>query len=452
MTFNLSPLEILVFLLIYILLFVWLKFDRRFRRWLRDHLHPYRKKRALKPKAPDDCPACTKGFTILPLRPQPEPPPWSQIKSTRGRKKTLDTNGFCCFNPLCTYFAITDATIHALVGNGKPGNIQNWKCQACGKARTCRYGTPLYRLKTPLHLIAQVMTAIGEGVNIAATSRIFNISHQTITCWLERCGQHSQRLHDNLLHQAIESEHIQLDELVTKVKQDLERLWLWTAVTARSKLILAFHIGRRSSNDAHQLLHLVWQRLKKDCLPVFTSDGLNQYFYGITAHWGKWVKPPRARKYHWLPDPRLLYAQLRKKRHGRKVRFLFSIFRLGDKMEIQKRLKAIGLTGIIQTAFVERANLTLRHLIAPLARRTWSLAYDRQHLELHLHWGLAYYHFIRPHYSLTRLVRGPSKWRFCTPAMEAGLVRKRWSVRDLLQLPIPENVQLSTFPATRGCQ
>ena len=192
MTFNLSPLEILVFLLIYFLLFTWFKYGRRLRRWLRDYLHPYRKHRALKPKSPADCPVCTNGFTVLPRRSQPEVIPWSQVKSTRGRKKTLDTNGFCCFNPFCTYFAITDATIHALVGNGKPGQnkIQNWKCQACGKARTCRYGTPLYRLKTPLHLITQVMTAMGEGVGIAATSRIFNISHQTITRWLERCGRH----------------------------------------------------------------------------------------------------------------------------------------------------------------------------------------------------------------------------------------------------------------------
>jgi transposase InsO family protein len=115
-------------------------------------------------------------------------------------------------------------------------------------------------------------------------------------------------------------------------------------------------------------------------------------------------------------------------------------------------LKALSLSGIVQTAFVERANLTLRELIAPLSRRTWSIAYDKHHLRLHIQWGLAYYHFCRPHQSLTLPIRGPSKRRYRTPVMAANLVRRRWAVRDLLQLPVPEGIWLDTFPATRGCQ
>ena len=87
---------------------------------------------------------------------------------------------------------------------------------------------------------------------------------------------------------------------------------------ASSKLIVAVHIGGRAIVDACQLIHQIQQYLAPDCLPVFTSDGLNQYFYGLTAHFGYWDKPPRARKYDWFPDTRLLYAQIRKKRSRRK--------------------------------------------------------------------------------------------------------------------------------------
>ena len=242
------------------------------------------------------------------------------------------------------------------------------------------------------------------------------------------------------------------DELVTKVKQDAERIWVWTAVAAQSKLILAIHIGRRSSADAHHLLHQVWQRLAPDSLPIFTSDGLNLYFYGITAHFGFWDKPPRARKHHWFPDARLQYAQLRKRRRGWRVSFLYSIIRLGSRQLIRSGLKALSLTGKVQTAFVERANLTLRELIAPLSRRTWSTAFDRHHLRLHIQWGLAYYHFCRPHQSLTTPIRGPSKRCYRTPVTAAKLVRRRWSVQDLLQLPVPEGIWLDSFPATQGCR
>ena len=149
---------------------------------------------------------------------------------------------------------------------------------------------------------------------------------------------------------------------------------------------------------------------------------------------------------------RLQYAQLRKRRQGWRVSFLYSIVRLGSRQFIRAGLKALSLSGIVQTAFVERANLTLRELIAPLSRRTWSIAYDKQHLWLHIQWGLSYYHFCRPHQSLTIPIRGPSKRRYRTPVMAANLVHCRWSVRDLLQLPVPEGVWLDTFPATRGCR
>jgi IS1 family transposase len=297
-----------------------------------------------------------------------------------------------------------------------------------------------------------VMTALSEGVDISACVRIFENHHPIITRWLVRGGQHSQRLHERLFHQAVQVGHLQLDELVTKVKREAERIWLWTAVAAKSKLILAFHLGRRSTNDAQHLLHQVWQRLVPDSLPIFTSDGLNQYFYAVTAHFGDWHKPPRARKYHWLPDVRLLYAQLRKHRQGRQISFLYSIIRLGSRYLIRTGLQALAFTGKVQTAFVERANLTLRELIAPLSRRTWSIAYDTHHLRLHVHWGLAYYHFCRPHQSLTIPIRGPSKHRYRTPAMAANLMNHRWSVRDLLQFPVPEGVWFDPFPAMRGCR
>ena len=295
--------------------------------------------------------------------------PWSERKSTRGRPKTINSNGYACLNPICVYFAIADAQIHALVSNGRQGKqkIRYWKCQACGGCRTSRYGTPLYWLKTPLSHVTMVMTALSEGVDISTCVRIFENHHPTITRWLVRGGQHSQRLHERLFHQAVQVGHLQLDELVTKVKREAKRIWLWTAVAAGSKLILAFHLGHRSTDDACHLLHQVWQRLVPDCLPIFTSDGLNQYFYAITAHFGAWHKPPRARKYHWLPDVRLLYAQLRKRRQGHQVSFLYSIIRLGSRYLIRTGLQALAFTGKVQTAFVERA------VRRETARLNWTL-------------------------------------------------------------------------------
>lgn len=105
-----------------------------------DHLkagvmHPL-VRRLLKPRTPHDCPACclsstssmATGPTSLPVR------PWREAKSRRGAPKRIDTQGFACPNQQCLYFGITDADIHALVGDGKHGQterIQTFRCQAC---------------------------------------------------------------------------------------------------------------------------------------------------------------------------------------------------------------------------------------------------------------------------------------------------------------------------------
>lgn len=454
MSFNLSPLEFAIGILLCLLIYIATQYGRRIRRWLRELLKQKQGPRSLKPKSPADCPLCNAHSCHLSQHRKPDVLPWPERKSRRGRPKTVNTNGFACLNPHCYYFAITDQEIHALVSNGRRGKqrILYLKCQACGGCRTSRFCTPLYWLKTPLARVAMVMTALSEGVDLSAAGRIFGHHHLTMTRWLGRSGRHSHRLHQQLFHQATEVGHLQLDELVSKVKQDAERLWIWTAVAANSKLILALHIGRRSTLDAQALLHQVWLRLKPGCLPIFTSDGLNQYFYGITSHFGFWHKPPRARKHHWFPDPQLQYAQLRKRRRGYKISFLYSIIRMGTRPLLRTGLQALGLTGTVQTAFVERSNLTLRELIAPLSRRTWSIAHDQHHLWLHIQWGLAYYHFCRPHQSLRIDIRGPSKYRHRTPAMAAKLVRYRWKVRDLLQLPVPEEVWFDPFPATCRCR
>lgn len=45
-----------------------------------------------------------------------------------------------------------------------------------------------------------------------------------------------------------------------------------------------------------------------------------------------------------------------------------------------------------------------------------------------------------------------NRFRNRTPVMAAKLVRRRWSVRDLLQLPVPEGIWVDTLPATKGCR
>src|SRR5512142_2532877 len=120
-----------------------------------------RLQRLLKPRGPDDCPACRLASTPSPsVRPVLAPVrPWSEVKSRRGASKRVNTEGFACPNQQCPYFGITDAHIHALVGDGKHGHaeqIQTFRCQACRTTFSARRDTPLYHLKTSSHQVAVV--------------------------------------------------------------------------------------------------------------------------------------------------------------------------------------------------------------------------------------------------------------------------------------------------------
>jgi hypothetical protein len=85
-------------------------------------------------------------------------------------------------------------------------------------------------------------------------------------------------------------------------------------------------------------------------------------------------------------------------------------------------------------------------MVAALIRRTWSSMQEAPQLLLHLEWWRAYYHFVRPHESLRVRLAQPrarggkrqrQRYRQQTPAMAAGLTRRRWTVRDLLARPLP---------------
>jgi hypothetical protein len=120
--------------------------------------------RLLKPRCPADCPACRLASTPSSAG-GPAPLPvrrWPEVKSRRGAPKRIDTAGFACPNSFCPYFGITAAHVHPLVGDGKHGRverIQTFRGPACHTTFSARRDTPLYRLKTPSHQIAMVLSA-----------------------------------------------------------------------------------------------------------------------------------------------------------------------------------------------------------------------------------------------------------------------------------------------------
>jgi IS1 family transposase/transposase-like protein len=361
----------------------------------------------------------------------------------------VHTEGVVCPNRACSYYGISDAQVHAVVSDGNYGKaerIQRWRCQACQTSFSARLHTPMYRLKTPSRQVALVLSALAEGLDVSAAERVFDFRQATITRWLLRAGVHAQTMQQRTFCH-LEIPHVQLDEVRTRLRSHMQVLWLWLAIDPLTKCIPVFQVGPRTHEMAHLLIHRLREHLAPGCLPLFTSDGLTAYFYALTAHFGQWIKAPgsRSRKPQWQVAAGLLYGQVIKRYQRRKLVRVRQVIRLGTESAFKEALHVLGFSGRVNTAFIERVNLTIRRGVAALARRTWATALQLPHLEAHLQWWLAYYHFVRPHGSLRVVIQGQAsaiapgrpRYRKRTPAMAAGRTTHRWTTQYLLCCPLP---------------
>ncbi len=408
-----------------------------------------KKSRELKAKTENDCPYCDQGEDKQ-TTPPPETThaPYSQIKSKRGRKKKICTHNYFCSNPDCYYYLVADERIHALIGYGSHGKyerIQDLYCQLCETKFTIRKWTLLYRLKTLSKIIFLAMNLLVLGIDVSALQEALGIQESTLRTWLTRSGAQSRKLHERFFRN-LDLGHIQLDELWANVKEKGQTLWVWTVCEARTKIIPVIQVGPRSQLKAYSVLHELKSRLQAGCVPIFSSDGLKHYYYALTAHYGEWVVREGEKKAVWLVLSEFLYAQVIKQQRRFQLVSVERRLLWGSAEEYRSRLKSNGLSGNINTSFVERANLTIRQSVSKLTRRTWGPSHLTSELEDQLYWWLAYYHFARPHESLrVRLPeplrrkgkQRPRLYQKMTPAMAAGIVDRRWSVSELISYPLP---------------
>jgi len=79
----------------------------------------------------------------------------------------------------------------------------------------------------------------------------------------------------------------------------------------------------------------------------------------------------------------------------------------------------------VSTSYVERSNLTMRMSMRRLTRLTNGFSKKWENLNYALALYFAYYNFCRIHKTLR-----------CTPAMEAGITKTVWSLKDLIGMKL----------------
>ena len=221
-----------------------------------------------------------------------------------------------------------------------------------------------------------------------------------------------------------------------------------------SKLLVAIDVGERTLTMAQRVLHQVALLLDPDCVLLFLSDGYKEYLTAIVTHFGHWVQVPRhqatgpAPKPRWMPLPELLYAQVETVRRRRLVDVKHRVV-LGTIETVNQVLHPLGWQ--INTAFVERINLSLRQHVAAIGRRVATRCKGEEGLRQQLAVYHVNHNFVLPHASLRQALPQPEPttngtgsvkpWQPRTPAMAAGLTDQVWTLREVLLFRVPPRPQ-----------
>jgi len=182
--------------------------------------------------------------------------------------------------------------------------------------------------------------------------------------------------------------------------------------------------------------------LKENVIPLFITDGNRSYEQPLLSHYGEWREPKAGqRKARWFPLPELQYAQVVKKRRRRRIVSVSKRAVFGSLVRIKEKLATHGWQ--INTAFVERHNLTIRQLVAGLGRRVNTLVHSPERLEQQVSLAQAYYNFCLPCRSLAIAATGELSAQSRTPAIAIGITDRVWSLKEVLLFKPPPFPQAS---------
>src|SRR5713101_7426422 len=407
------------------------------------------------------CEACAQAAVPRPQAPCAPPP---RIVSTRGRPRQVDTSSHFCPQPPCAYRGWVGLGNISANGHPNGGPWRQLHCSSCGGYFQETHGTPLHGKRVAPEKLVWAVGALAEGLGIRAVARVFEVDPNTVLQWLVEAADQAAAFSQYVLHD-VRVTQVQLDELFallsavktgevsdTDAIQRLSRSphWVWAAIDPVTKLLRTLDVGDRPLAMAQRVVHQVVQVVAPGCVPLFLTDGFTDYLTALLTHYGQWVQPARQRaqgpalKPRWMPLPALLSAQGIKTVRRRRLVHVSHRVVFGTLEAVQQVLAACGWQ--INTAFIERLNLSMRQHVAAIGRRVTTLCKHEDGVGQQLALYHVYYNFCLPHASLRLPLPQPEptngsgsakQWRPCTPAMAAGLTDHVWTLREVLLFRVP---------------
>ena len=269
----------------------------------------------------------------------------------------------------------------------------------------------------------QVLEMLMEGVSVRSTVRLTKVAKGTILSLLEVIGRRALTYWATKM-QSLPAEVVQCDEIWDFVgckEKTRKRLHLgeefgdaytFTAIERNSKLLLAWHQGKRTDVDTVAFTDKVRRATSGHC--QLTTDGYAHYQLAVPQSFNGDVD----------------FAQLVKIYAATGT----AVGRYSPPEIIDVHSKVIcgnPFPPDICTSHVERANLSIRMGIRRMTRLTNGFSKKWENHEYHLALFFLHYNFCRPHMTLSKGQNGTPGKR-TTPAMAAKLTDHVWSLAELL--------------------
>ena len=287
-----------------------------------------------------------------------------------------------------------------------------------------------------MELMVIVATLIAHGCPLQAVVAAYHLDERTVMDWQERVGRHCQRVHERLVQQPRDLEHVQGDEI--RVKGQGKVIWLAMAIMVSTRLWLGGVIARQ--RDERLILSLA--KIIRSCAlarPLLICvDGFIAYVRAIQEVF-RTPLPNGKRGRPWLIHwPDIHIGQVIKRYQGKRVVDITRRMGQGCFETAQALLSKSGGGTKLNTAFIERLNATFRSRLAVLVRRSRALIRNPQTLEPLVYLMGSVYNFCTEHKSLRLLgIIGGHMWIARTPAIAAGLTDHIWAVKELLLFRVP---------------
>ncbi len=297
-------------------------------------------------------------------------------------------------------------------------NQQRYRCPQCGKTFIEIQPKPLGDMILSEEKAMSVLQHLVEGCSVRSTSRITGVHPRTILNLLALAGVRCERLMNERIH-GLRVKEVQCDELwgyvgmkektkVSKGSNDVTigDAWTFVAIERHSKLVLAWHLGRRSERDTVAFTEKLAAATEGSF--QITTDGFKPYQDAVVMSLGvQGVEFAQLVKlYSATPEAEVRYSPAEC---------------IGC-----KKVPIFGNPDMskVSTSHVERQNLTMRMQMRRLTRLTNAFSKKWEKLYAMLALYFAWYNFVRIHQTLR-----------VTPAMEAGVTDHVWSIGELLGQP-----------------